>query len=587
MRDLTTDSEKLNFYFDIYKQSKGQLITEENVETIKENYGISGFFRGKGAGNWIAAWGIAASAIAPLMSGGFPIWVTLLALVVGTGLWRELNFEAARHSFAFQQGIKNKKIDVFHKRLCTLLEEIDKETPDITADDKAKIIADFIGSQEYYRTIKSKFKPHDNTIDYIDEIVKNIKIMLHEEENNIVTNKLNELLDDSRKATKSNEINIEMYGLSRNYSSIQKVFAKQYSSYQNNKKYKDIIQLVKWSASTISINAAVLGSTLGCFVVGLSSAGFFASLLHLTTIPAYASLAFASLMGWGGYWSYMSNTGPTLERVFKDFLYQYLSESKNNETVTWNKRTRQILMGIGITCSIIMGIAIGTLNLEFGNFLVTVINHPYILTNPMALASLASTASPLGALIGWISFGLTALGTTAIFLKYLVMGIVNLVPEETENTNSDLVEASTNEGDTETLLKANESNEKPNNLNIGHTIFKAIAVLLFTFFSAYSVAYFVGLAFPAIKTAAMATIYVTGTIVYISQGKSIMDDFVENYGNWLGNSEGHKTKQEQIGLRTFEVKADELKDGHNTIYQTHINKRTNDDELSQTTTQTL
>ena len=102
-----------------------------------------------------------------------------------------------------------------------------------------------------------------------------------------------------------------------------------------------------------------------------------------------------------------------------------------------------------------------------------------------------------------------------------------------------------------------------------------------TFFSVYSVAYFVGLSVPlALKSMAMITIYVTGSVVYIAQSYNVAKEFLVDYGNLLGNDKACLVKQQEIGLVAAKAETLDNNDVLQKLVPTPSGSESNGNEIS-------
>lgn len=569
------------YLLETYQLIRGQALNKSQVETVKKNIGFSGFFTGKGFGNWLAAWGIAASAIAPLLAGGFPLWIIVTALVLGLIFWRETNFSPTRAKFALGNGIRDIKIHKFNQRAYDLLQSMENKTD----DEKISALQQFCELQCAYVTAKERSKTGRiiPTTNYLaDSIEKNISVLSRvtfSVKETLIPRNFRELESYAWNDKSWKEYVEENFKNLYQYDVIRDLVAKQDASIFNNRKYKGLIYWTKTISRFLALSAAVIGNALGCFVAGLNTAGFFfgSLLTHYAVLPMWVPLTIATLMAVAGYYAYESNTGPALQQVSKSFLYEFLSFFRGNSEktpMTWRKAARIGLMVIGVICSVTMGLAIGTFNLQFGNFLVAAFTNPAILTNSAALATLAAPSTSIGLIVGYISGGLVAIATTALFLKYIVSGLVALVPEDkatpVETTQhednlelQDTVEAKDEaqpllEEDKPVVAKEVKVVNENSNFNLtkaAHILFTLLTMATVTFFSVYSVAYFVGLSVPlAYKALAMTTIYATGSVVYLAQSFNVVQGFLVDYGNLLGNTQAHTVKAQEIGILAVEAK---------------------------------
>jgi hypothetical protein len=432
MQPLTVNGDLKKYLLETYQLIRGEALNKSNVESVKKNIGFSGFFTGKGFGNWLAAWGIAASAIAPLLAGGFPLWIIVAALVLGLVFWRETNFSPTRAKFALGNGIRDVKLHKFHQRAYDLLQSMENKTD----DEKITALKHFCELQFAYVDAKQLIKKGRVVLtkEYLaSSIEKNISILIGNQitKSNLIPHEFREIesytsTDGSWKQyAEKNFENLYQYDV------IRDLVKKQDASIFNNSNYAGLIYWTKTISRFLALSAAVIGNALGCFVAGLNTAGFFfgSLLTHYAVLPMWVPLTIATLMAVAGYYAYESNTGPALQQVSKSFLYEFLSFFRGNSEktpMTWRKAARTGLMVIGVICSVTMGLAIGTFNLQFGDFLVAAFTNPAILTNSAALATLAAPSTSIGLIVGYISGGLVAIATTALFLKYIVSGLVAL-----------------------------------------------------------------------------------------------------------------------------------------------------------------
>lgn len=596
MQPLTINGDLKKYLLETYQLTRGEAINKSDVESVKKNIGFSGFFTGKGFGNWLAAWGIAASAIAPLLAGGFPLWIIVSALGLGLIFWRETNFSPTRAKFAFDTDVRCPKTHKFHQRAYDLLQSMENKTD----DEKINALSDFCLLQSAYNeaknVVKTGFEPDREVFDVgflALSIEQNIVTLVHRKIKDSINIRWNLLPRKFRKIESytSTDESWKQYAEENfenlyQYDVIRDLVKKQDASIFNNSNYAGLIYWTKTISRFLALSAAVIGNALGCFVAGLNTAGFFfgSLLTHYAVLPMWVPLTIATLMAVAGYYAYESNTGPALQQVSKSFLYEFLSFFRGNSEktpMTWRKAARIGLMVIGVICSITMGLAIGTFNLQFGDFLVAAFTNPAILTNSAALATLAAPSTSIGLIVGYISGGLVAIATTALFLKYIVSGLVALVPEDkatptetivnednsdSQNTLSLHHSESTNEN--EPLLEESKSvpalakgvkivseNSSFNLTKAGHILFTLLTMAAVTFFSVYSVAYFVGLSVPvAYKALAMTTIYATGSVVYLAQSLNVVQGFLVDYGNLLGNTQAHTVKAQEIGILAVEAK---------------------------------
>ncbi|MEE3003398.1 MAG: hypothetical protein VX335_03505 [Pseudomonadota bacterium] len=647
---------KTEVFLNAYMEARGQVISRGATNSVKNNIGLSGFFKSIGWGNWLAAFGIAAGAITPLLMGGWPMYYIGAALILGLFFWRETNFDPTRANFATNtkymnsegqlENVRSVKTHKFHQRAVDMLRSADSLGK--SSDEKMQMLGEFIAINSFYRSLKTKdvnkaelvkesvARISDNLSKLIDnksQLLGNIWITINENmkeftgkleviasdaidqiysntksqescgtinidksaiidcetnspinsDNNLCAEPLSGLLDTTQKISIESHLIDNWYEAinSSNLTileidSVRALVKQQDERLVNNTQHKNVVKSVKKFSRYLALSAAIFGNALGCFVAGLNSMGFFAGSLitHYTVIPVFIPLLFASLMGYAGYWAYESNTGPALQTVIKSFLYDILAYFRGNREATpfsTRKVIRTTLMITGIICSLTMGIAIGTFNLQFGNFLVAVIANPSILSNTYALATFAAPTTTAGLIVGYLSAGLVTIGTTALFLRYIVSGLVDLVPAEKAKVSDKEITIISEE--TNPLLEdkevapAIEEQIKPKAINASnnfslrkafHTLFTLAIIAAVTYFSVYSVAYFVSLSVPlAYKSLAMLTVYITGSFVYIMQAYNVSQGILKNYGHLLGNSDEHNIKLAEDGLAPFKA-SDEI-----------------------------
>jgi hypothetical protein len=121
-------------------------------------------------------------------------------------------------------------------------------------------------------------------------------------------------------------------------------------------------------------------------------------------------------------------------------------------------------------------------------------------------------------------------------------------------------------------VKIVNENSSFNLTKAGHILFTLLTMAAVTFFSVYSVAYFVGLSVPvAYKALAMTTIYATGSVVYLAQSLNVVQGFLVDYGNLLGNTQAHTVKAQEIGILAVEAKP--FNDKTDKLYNTQTNEK--------------
>ena len=547
---------------EIYKSAPFQVISKGDVEKVKA---ARSFYADIGWGNWVAALGIAAGSITPLMAIGIPGWAIGAVLVIGTIFWRETNFEGVRGristQFAFKnpgeetEKVRDKKLHKFHALAVDALN--DASNKDKSEDEQIELLGKIINSEAGYHIQKQEMKKHpgkkDNELQ--DSVVENIRKTL--ENSDITTNDnldINVLLQEFRELLNSNTDKLDIDDFKIKVLKDRR--QKQQRSLDHNSAHPNGIRNVKLISGQIAEIAASFGNGFGCFVAGLTTTGFLLGLVNVAFISPIVPLAMGALMAYAGYWAYKSNTVPAITGICKSFYYDYLDVTRPTGTPTgtpaekskkaawWRKPARSLLMVTGVISSICMGCAIGTFNYQFGIFLVAVYLNPALLTSTAALATLAGPTTLAGMVIGATSGILVAIGTTCLFLRYITEGLTNLVAAEDPG--------------------ADGNQSKWTSKDIFDMCFSLSVVALVTLFSVYSVKYYVVSSLPAaLQQLGSIAVWLTGFIVYVCQAQSVVSNFLVNYGDWFGGKDVKNVRNCEHGFAAHTFKQ-EKSDGFNT-----------------------
>ena len=545
--------EQIKSLLDIYKSAPFQVISKGDVEKVKA---ARSFYADIGWGNWVAALGIAAGSITPLMAIGIPGWAIGAVLVIGTIFWRETNFEGVRGristQFAFKnpgeetEKVRDKKLHKFHALAVDALNDASNKGK--SEDEQIELLGKIINSEAGYHIQKQEMKKHpgkkDNELQ--DSVVENIRKTL--ENSDITTNDnldINVLLQEFRELLSSNTGKLHTDDFKIKVLKDRR--QKQQRSLDHNSAHPNGIRNVKLISGQIAEIAASFGNGFGCFVAGLTTTGFLLGLVNVAFISPIVPLAMGALMAYAGYWAYKSNTVPAITGICKSFYYDYLDVTrptgtpaeKSKKAAWWRKPARSLLMVTGVISSICMGCAIGTFNYQFGIFLVAVYLNPALLTSTAALATLAGPTTLAGMVIGATSGILVAIGTTCLFLRYITEGLTNLVAAEDPG--------------------ADGNQSKWTSKDIFDMCFSLSVVALVTLFSVYSVKYYVVSSLPAaLQQLGSIAVWLTGSIVYVCQAQSVVSNFLVNYGDWFGGKDVKNVRNCEHGFaaHTFLGKTD-------------------------------
>ncbi|MBT4804191.1 MAG: hypothetical protein HON78_04255 [Legionellales bacterium] len=543
---------------EIYKSAPFQVISKGDVEKVKA---ARSFYADIGWGNWVAALGIAAGSITPLMAIGIPGWAIGAVLVIGTIFWRETNFEGVRGristQFAFKnpgeetEKVRDKKLHKFHALAVDALNDASNKGK--SEDEQIELLGKIINSEAGYHIQKQEMKKHpgkkDNELQ--DSVVENIRKTL--ENSDITTNDnldINVLLQEFRELLSSNTGKLHTDDFKIKVLKDRR--QKQQRSLDHNSAHPNGIRNVKLISGQIAEIAASFGNGFGCFVAGLTTTGFLLGLVNVAFISPIVPLAMGALMAYAGYWAYKSNTVPAITGICKSFYYDYLDVTrptgtpaeKSKKAAWWRKPARSLLMVTGVISSICMGCAIGTFNYQFGIFLVAVYLNPALLTSTAALATLAGPTTLAGMVIGATSGILVAIGTTCLFLRYITEGLTNLVAAEDPG--------------------ADGNQSKWTSKDIFDMCFSLSVVALVTLFSVYSVKYYVVSSLPAaLQQLGSIAVWLTGSIVYVCQAQSVVSNFLVNYGDWFGGKDVKNVRNCEHGFAAHTFKQ-EKSDGFNT-----------------------
>ena len=554
--------EQIKSLLDIYKSAPFQVISKGDVEKVKA---ARSFYADIGWGNWVAALGIAAGSITPLMAIGIPGWAIGAVLVIGTIFWRETNFEGVRGristQFAFKnpgeetEKVRDKKLHKFHALAVDALNDASNKGK--SEDEQIELLGKIINSEAGYHIQKQEMKKHpgkkDNELQ--DSVVENIRKTL--ENSDITTNDnldINALLQEFCELLSSNTGKLHTDDFKIKVLKDRR--QKQQRSLDHNSAHPNGIRNVKLISGQIAEIAASFGNGFGCFVAGLTTTGFLLGLVNVAFISPIVPLAMGALMAYAGYWAYKSNTVPAITGICKSFYYDYLDVTRPTGTPTgtpaekskkaawWRKPARSLLMVTGVISSICMGCAIGTFNYQFGIFLVAVYLNPALLTSTAALATLAGPTTLAGMVIGATSGILVAIGTTCLFLRYITEGLTNLVAAEDPG--------------------ADGNQSKWTSKDIFDMCFSLSVVALVTLFSVYSVKYYVVSSLPAaLQQLGSIAVWLTGSIVYVCQAQSVVSNFLVNYGDWFGGKDVKNVRNCEHGFAAHTFKQ-EKSDGFNT-----------------------
>lgn len=581
-KEIEITPEQIKSLLDIYKSAPFQVISKGDVEKVKA---ARSFYADIGWGNWVAALGIAAGSITPLMAIGIPGWAIGAVLVIGTIFWRETNFEGVRGristQFAFKnpgnkdETVRDKKLQKFHALAVNALNDSNLGT-----EEQIDLLARIIDSEVSYHVGKSEIKKTHQLValqkqqddkgeayknHLMDSVITNIRTTysntLDSNEDLALAKLQNHLNEKVKELNKSDNEGTQnrLKPLSANDNLIKVLkdrHQKQQRSLDHNTAHPEGIKNVKLISGQIAEIAASFGNGFGCFVAGLTTTGFLLGLVNVAFISPLVPLTMGALMAYAGYWAYKSNTVPAITGICKSFYYDYLDVTRPTKTPTgtpaekskkaawWRKPARSLLMVTGVISSICMGCAIGTFNYQFGIFLVAVYLNPALLTSTAALATLAGPTTLAGMVIGATSGILVAIGTTCLFLRYITEGLTNLVAAEDPG--------------------ADGNQSKWTSKDIFDMCFSLSVVALVTLFSVYSVKYYVVSSLPAaLQQLGSIAVWLTGSIVYVCQAHSVVSNFLVNYGDWFGGKDVKNVRNCEQGFAAHTFKQEKT-DGINT-----------------------
>ena len=582
-KEIEITPEQIKSLLDIYKSAPFQVISKGDVEKVKA---ARSFYADIGWGNWVAALGIAASAITPLMAIGIPGWAIGAVLVIGTIFWRETNFEGVRGRISTDYAyniskdvngeetkipIRDKKLHKFHALAVKALND-----SNLGIEEQIDLLARIIDSEVSYHVGKSEIKKTHQLValqagkqqndkgeayknHLMDSVITNIRTTcsntLDSNEDlalaqfqNLLNKKVSELNKNS--TVKDTQAKLNPLSADDNLIKVLKDrHKKQQRSLDHNSAHPNGIKNVKLISGQIAEIAASFGNGFGCFVAGLTTTGFVLGLFNVAFISPLVPLTMGSLMAYAGYCAYKSNTVPAITGICKSFYYDYLDVTrptgtpaeKSKKAAWWRKPARSLLMVTGVISSICMGCAIGTFNYQFGIFLVAVYLNPALLTSTAALATLAGPTTLAGMVIGATSGILVAIGTTCLFLRYITEGLTNLVAAEDPG--------------------ADGNQSKWTSKDIFDMCFSLSVVALVTLFSVYSVKYYVVSSLPAaLQQLGSIAVWLTGSIVYVCQAHSVVSNFLVNYGDWFGGKDVKNVRNCEQGFAAHTFKQEKSDD---------------------------
>jgi nitrate reductase gamma subunit len=554
------DEKQKKLLLDIYKSAPFQVISKDDVETVKAARSL---YADIGWGNWVAALGIAAGSITPLMAIGIPGWAIGAVLVIGTIFWRETNFEGVRGRISTQFASKNtepgkqaekvrdKKLHKFHALAVDALN--DASNKDKSEDEQIDLLTRIINSEYKYHITKRANKSLHVVTDkekLLASVITNIRTTLENSDRTTIDGlDINALLQEFRELLNSNTDKLDIDDFKIKVLKDRR--QKQQRSLDHNSAHPNGIRNVKLISGQIAEIAASFGNGFGCFVAGLTTTGFVLGLFNVAFISPIVPLTMGSLMAYAGYCAYKSNTVPAITGICKSFYYDYLDVTRPTETPAetsgkpawWRKPARSLLMVIGIISSICMGCAIGTFNYQFGIFLVAVYLNPALLTSTAALATLAGPTTLAGMIIGASSGVLVAIGTTCLFLRYITEGLTSCVSAENADENAN----------------ENADEKVGTGKKVFDMVFSLSIVALVTLFSVYSVKYYVVSSLPAaLQQLGSIAVWLTGSIVYVCQTHSVVSNFLVNYGDWFGGKDAKDLRNcvQGFAAHTFLGKTD-------------------------------
>ena len=541
-----------------------QAVNQTHAQATKAKSNSFWDSEGKGWGNWVCALGIAVSCITPLSSiAGFPVWLIGLALATGILFWRETNFNPLRSKFAEDLGFRDRKKHRFLENLSQLLKSKDIN---IEGDPQHawKSVSAFIQEEEKYHTDKASALNHDETKKnrhkgkdteyYIELIVGQLNTLLEPYDANINKEALEQRIQTTTDQTEADSHNPLHGNLKTNADTNEAVNVpvlstrsdKRQRSLELNQKYGTHIRFIKSIVGAFGQLAAYGGNGIGCFVSGMTFAGFIASTLGVTTIPLSLTIATGIIFAVGGVVAYQSNTVPAIKKVAKDALYSSLDTgtAKKNAPLSYHI-LKALCILIAVSSSLIMGSAIGFFNYSFGIFLIGTIINPALLTSSSALVMLSGPTTTAGIILGATSGILVAIGTTCLFLSYITSGMLAKLDNWYNSEPSQPV--------------AQSGAEKSLPVHIFHNALQALSILALVAVAVYSVNFFVLLPLPAsLQTIASIGVFTAGTIVYTFQALSVTSAGLKNYGKYLGHAEGQKIEECTNGLRAVELQDSQI-----------------------------